>query len=105
MILIQSKQKDVFTYVYSHPQVFDNLVKHIYQKSLSDVLQKLLANTPTNYSADDGLSSPKSEKSSENKNGAETLTADGIRLSFIYKILERLTFDKETDIEVSLNGL
>jgi len=32
----------VFGYVYTHPEVLDNFVKHCYQKSVSEVLVRLL---------------------------------------------------------------
>jgi serine/threonine-protein phosphatase 6 regulatory subunit 3 len=53
LILIQSKQKEVYNYVYIHHQVFENLVKHLYSKSISEILQKLLANTPSIYHSED----------------------------------------------------
>lgn len=57
LILVQSKQKEVYSYVYAHPQVFENLVKHLYSKSISEILQKLLANTPSIYHTEDTANS------------------------------------------------
>jgi hypothetical protein len=46
-MLISNKPRQVFSYVYTHPQVFDLFVKHLSDKSVSEVLQKLLINVPT----------------------------------------------------------
>ena len=41
-VLVSSHAKEIFSYVYSHTIVLDNLVKHSYQKSISDVLIRLM---------------------------------------------------------------
>lgn len=41
-VLVSSNPKEIFTYIYSHPIVLDNLVRHSYQKSISDVLIRLM---------------------------------------------------------------
>jgi hypothetical protein len=46
-MLISNKPRQVFSYVYTNPEVFDLLVKHLSDKSVSEVLQKLLTNVPT----------------------------------------------------------
>jgi hypothetical protein len=46
-VLVSSHAKEVFGYVYSHTVVLDNLVRHSYQKSISDVLIRLM-NTQEN---------------------------------------------------------
>lgn len=46
-VLVSSRTKEVFNYVYTHTRDLDNLVKHSYQKSVSEVLIRLL-NTQEN---------------------------------------------------------
>lgn len=41
-VIVSSHPKEIFTYIYSHPIVLDNLVRHSYQKSISDVLIRLM---------------------------------------------------------------
>jgi hypothetical protein len=38
LILLQNKAGDVYRYVYGHPGVLDNLVRHLNQKSLCEIL-------------------------------------------------------------------
>lgn len=40
--MVGNKPKEVFSYVYSHSQILENLVKHVSQKSVSEVLIRLL---------------------------------------------------------------
>lgn len=67
-----NKPREVFAYIYNHPEVLDNLVKHIYQKSISEVLIRVLNVTDNLF--DDGNEAP----------------IDIIRQSFIYKVVGRL---------------
>jgi hypothetical protein len=82
--LVGNKTKEVFTYIYNHPEVIDNLVKHVYQKSISEVLVRVL-NASDNVLED----------------GYE-INIDDIRQSFIYKIVER--FDEKYAMEDHLNA-
>jgi serine/threonine-protein phosphatase 6 regulatory subunit 3 len=41
-VLVGNKPKEVFGYVYAHPEVMERMVRHIYQKSISEVLIRLL---------------------------------------------------------------
>jgi hypothetical protein len=41
-VLVSIKPKEIFTYIYSNPQVFDDFIKHTYQKSISEILIRLL---------------------------------------------------------------
>jgi len=41
-VLVGNKPREVFKYIYEHQVVLSNLVKHIYQKSISDVLVRIL---------------------------------------------------------------
>lgn len=41
-VLVGAKTKQVFSYVYTHTRVLDNLIRHSYQKSIAEVLIRLL---------------------------------------------------------------
>ena len=41
-VLTGNKTKEVYTYIYNNPQSLDLFVKHIYNKSVSEVLIRLL---------------------------------------------------------------
>jgi hypothetical protein len=82
--LVGNKPKEVFGYVYNHPVVLDNLVKHIYQKSICEVLIRLL-NVSENVL-------------DENFSG----DFDSIRQSFIHKVLLKL--DPQFSFEDHLNA-
>ena len=41
-VLVGNKPKEVFSYIYNNPQCIDLLVKHIYNKSISEVLVRVL---------------------------------------------------------------
>lgn len=73
-VLVGNKPKEVFGYIYSHLHVLDNFVKHLNDKSISEILIRLL-NVSENVLDDGGLSSE----------------FDGIRQSYIYKIVEKLS--------------
>ena len=66
-----NKAKDVFNYIYNHPECLDLLVRHVYNKSISEVLIRLLNVQDTVL--DEGL---------EN--------VDSIRQSFVFKVIEKL---------------
>lgn len=70
-VLVGNKPREVFSYIYQHPVVLDNLVKHIYQKSISEVLIRVLNVTDNIF--EEGM-------------GNET-TVDVIRQSFVHKIV------------------
>ena len=71
-MLVGNKPKEVFSYIYNHSQVIDNLVKHVSQKSISEVLIRIL-NVSDNV-LEEGI-----------EDSIETL-----RQSFIHKIVNRL---------------
>jgi SIT4 phosphatase-associated protein len=70
-VLVGNKAKEVFNYIYNHPECLDLLVRHVYNKSISDVLIRLLNVQDTVL--DEGL---------EN--------VDTIRQSFVFKVIEKL---------------
>jgi hypothetical protein len=45
--LVTNKPREVYQYMYTHPEHLENLVKHSYQKSISEALIRLL-NTSEN---------------------------------------------------------
>jgi hypothetical protein len=77
--LISNKAKEVYTYVYSHTHVLENLIRHSYQKSLAEVLVKLL------NPASDNLFNPDVVNIQE---------VTSIRESFILKLAEKLSPDQ-----------
>ena len=83
-MLVGNKPKEVFTYIYNHPHVIENLVKHVNQKSISEVLIRVL-NASDNVFED----------------GYE-INIDEIRKSFIYKIVQK--FDEKYGFEDHLNA-
>ena len=74
----------MFNYIYNHPAVIDNMVKHVYQKSVSEVLIRIL-------NISDNLFE-------------ETLLGEveNIRKSFIHKIVQK--FDPKYTFEDHLNA-
>jgi hypothetical protein len=49
-LLISRKQKDLIPYVFApESQIMDHLVKHVYQKSVSEILNKLLTQVDSNF--------------------------------------------------------
>ena len=83
-VLIGNKPKEVYAYIYNHTEVLDNLVKHVYQKSISEVLIRIL-NVSDNIFEEHLFE-----------------TVDGIRKSFIHKIVKR--FDEKYTVEDHLNA-
>ena len=53
-VLVSNKPKEVFGYVYSHPEVLESMVRHSYQKSVSEVLIRML-NTSENVFTGEGI--------------------------------------------------
>jgi hypothetical protein len=52
-LLISRKQKDLIPYVFApESQIMDCLVKHVYQKSVSEILNKLLTQVDSNFDAE-----------------------------------------------------
>jgi negative regulator of replication initiation len=96
MNLLQSKAQEVYRYIYSHPRVLDNMIKHLNQKSVSEILQKLL-------NLNEPISPSKKEASQEESLLPEIV--DGLRQSYVYKIVQRIVNAEETDLEVFLNGI
>ena len=91
--LLQLKTKEVQRYLYTHPLAIDHMVRHLGQKSVSEVLQKVL-----------NLSEPiASGKDLEDEVPSSVI--DGLRQSFVYKVVQRVVNDAETDVEVFLNGI
>ena len=83
-VLVGNKPKEVFQYVYNHPDVLDNLVNHLYSKSICEILVRILNFTDNVF-----------EESFEGN-------IESIRQSFIYKILQRL--DPQYGLEDHLNA-
>ena len=77
-----NKPREVFGYVYSHPQVFDNFVKHMDDKSVSEILIRLL-------NVSDNMFDDANNGSDDNTAAPTGLSSefDGIRQSYIYKIV------------------
>lgn len=71
-VLVGNKPREVLNYIYNHPEVLENLVKHIYQKSISEVLIRVL-NVSENILDDDN-----------------EVPLEEIRQSFIFKVVGRL---------------
>lgn len=68
------------------------MVGHLCQKSVADILQRLL-----NVS--------ESIANGEDESGSSSETTDAIRQSYVHKIVQRLVDPNETDIEVHLNAV
>ena len=83
-MLIGNKPKEVFQYIYNHTEVIDNMVRHVYQKSISEVLIRIL-NISDNLFEDHILSA-----------------VESIRKSFIHKIV--LKFDPKFTVEDHMNA-
>jgi hypothetical protein len=81
---VSNKTREVFTYIYSHPEILDKLVKHVYNKSITDVLVRLL-----------NVSDSVMEEGYEG-------SIDTIRASFIFKVVERL--HEQYSLEDHLNA-
>lgn len=76
-VLVSSHAKEVFIYVYSHPIVLDNLVRHSYQKSISDVLIRLMNTQENLFQGSEELSLTYADINS-------------LRCSYVLKILMKL---------------
>ena len=74
--------------MYNHPEVIDLLVRHVYQKSISEVLVRIL-NVSDNVFEECGF---------------EGGNIDNIRQSFVFKIAQRMNqnFDKENNTQLNL---
>lgn len=49
-LLISRKQKQLFPFIYSpESTVIEDLLKHVYQKSISEIINKLLTNVDTDH--------------------------------------------------------
>lgn len=79
-----NKPKEVLQYVYQHPEVIDNLVKHIYSKSICEILIRILNVTDNIF--DESF-----------QGDYETQ-----RAVFVYKIVQKL--DPQCGIEDHLNA-
>jgi len=52
-LLISRKQKDLIPYIFApESQIMDQLVKHVYQKSVSEILNKLLTQVDSSFDAE-----------------------------------------------------
>lgn len=85
--LVSNKGKEVFTYAYTHPTVLENLVKHSYQKSISEVLIRLL-NTSENLFFD----------------VISYSEVNSIRASFVFKLVNKLNPGAPKGLEDHLNA-
>mmetsp|Transcript_1653 Transcript_1653/g.1581 ORF Transcript_1653/g.1581 Transcript_1653/m.1581 type:complete len:143 (-) Transcript_1653:1368-1796(-) len=70
-VLVGNKPREVYSYIYNNPNVLDLIVKHIYNKSISDILIRLLNVSESVF--DEGFE-----------------RVDSIRQSFVFKVIERL---------------
>jgi hypothetical protein len=52
-VLVSNKPKEVFSYIYTHPIVIDNMIKHSYQKSISEILIRLLNTSENVFTGDE----------------------------------------------------
>ena len=75
-VLVGAKTKQVFSYIYTHPRVLDHLVRHSYQKSIAEVLIRLL-NTQENLFFDDC--------------GVSYTEVNSIRSCYVFKIIEKFS--------------
>ena len=51
--MISRKQKLLFPYIFApESTVIEDLLKHVYQKSISEILNKLLTNVDTDHEAE-----------------------------------------------------
>lgn len=94
-VLISCKPNDVLLYCYTvNPdRVFGGLVRHSYQKSLTEVLSKLLLTSV-------------SEESTLDSDKISSQELDSIKQSYVYKLLQNLkttTSDADLDFEMQLN--
>ena len=92
MSLLQQKTQEVQRYLYTHPLAIDHMVRHLSQKSVSEVLQKVLS-----------LSEPLGKDLAEEEVSPSVI--DGLRQSFVYKVVQRIVKGTEGDVEVFLNGI
>lgn len=87
-MLVGNKPKEVFGYVYSHPEVMERMVRHINQKSISEVLIRLLNVSETVLDGDAEISAA---------------DMDSLRQSFVFRILQRLAPSQQGGFEDHLN--
>jgi serine/threonine-protein phosphatase 6 regulatory subunit 3 len=87
-VLVGNKPKEVFTYVYQHPEVIEKMIKHIYQKSVSEVLIRLLNVSENVLDSDCEISAA---------------DMDSVRQSFVFRILQRLSPEHNGSFEDHLN--
>jgi hypothetical protein len=88
-VLVGSKTKHVFSYIYSNPKYLDLLVRHSYQKSIAEVLIRLL-NTQENLFFEDC--------------GVGYAEVNSIRQSYVYKIIQKLSPAAPGGIEDHMNA-
>eukprot|EP00347_Sterkiella_histriomuscorum_P002974 403366086 len=89
-VLVGNKPKEVFGYIYANPNVLDKFINHLNDKSVSEILIRLLNVSENLFDDSEGsmLQSPE--------------ILDGIRQSYIYKIVGRLA--PECSFEDNLNA-
>ena len=78
-VLVLNKPREVFTYIYSHPEVLGKFAHHIGNKSVSEVLIRIL-NVSDNVF----------------ESSFETSNLESIRESFIYKIVNKLSCQNDS---------
>ncbi len=76
-VLLGNRGKEVLGYIYDYPVVIDNLVRHVSNKSVCEVLEQLL-------STHEALSE---------------IDSDEIRISFVNKIVDRMLPDN-TELDI-----
>jgi len=85
-VLVSAKTKEVFTYIYTHPVIFDHLLTHSYQKSISEILIRLL-NTQENLF---------------NENSIAYSEVNSIRTSYVHKLIQKFN-NEEKGLEEHMN--
>jgi hypothetical protein len=78
-VLVSAKTKEVFTYIYTHPLIFDHLLTHSHQKSISEILIRLL-NTQENLF---------------NENSIAYSEVNSIRTSYVHKLIQKFKNEEE----------
>ena len=74
MVLISNKKKEFFEYIHDHPIIVYNLIKHIYSRSVCDVLVRLLNTNEGGNAFEEQLD----------------VNLDEIRMNSITKVLEKM---------------
>ena len=89
MVLINNRPRELFAYVYTHPVVLDNLVRHVGTKSICEVLTQMLSSNESMLE--------------------EEYDFEGVRISFVFKIVDKMlpecSFEDNMDAQAILCDL